>query len=100
MVGLSKPTMLELLCVSVSSENTLVDDATVTNSIAFRAQASYINVQRDTVLDREQRLCKLEVPAQPTGIQMQKFTTPLPVQFGLPLTSLQPLMPLFLALSL
>lgn len=53
--------MLELLCVSLRrSEVTLVDDAKVTDSIAFIAQASYINVQRVTVLDREQRLCKLE----------------------------------------
>jgi hypothetical protein len=53
--------MLELLGVSMrSSENTLGDDATVKNSIAFRAQTSYRNVQGDTVSDREQRLCKLE----------------------------------------
>lgn len=53
--------MLELLCVSLRrSEVTLVDDTKVTDSIAFIAQASYINVQRDTALDREQRLRKLE----------------------------------------
>ena len=62
-VSLLKSTMLEFLCVSMRRiENTLVDGATVTNSTAFRVQASYINVVRDTVLDREQRLCKLEGP--------------------------------------
>lgn len=60
-MNLLKPTVIELPCVSQRrSEDSLVDDAKVTNSIVFTAQASYINVQRDTVLDREQRLCKLE----------------------------------------
>lgn len=62
-VSLLKSTMLEFLCVSMRRiENTLVDGARVTNSIAFRVQASYINVERDTVLDREQKLCNLEGP--------------------------------------
>lgn len=61
MVSLLKPTMIDLLCVSLSrSEYTLVDDAKVINPIVFLAQASYVNVQRDTVLDKEQRLWKLE----------------------------------------
>lgn len=59
-VSLLKPTMLELW----RSENSLVNDATVTISIVFRDQASYINGQRDRALGRElgreQRLCKLE----------------------------------------
>lgn len=42
------------------NEDALADDAIVTISIGFIDQASYINVQRDRVLDREQRLCKLE----------------------------------------
>lgn len=79
-------------------ENTLVDGATVTNSTAFRVQASYINVERDTVLDREQRLCKLEVPASLGALKCKN--SPLPVQFGLGVTSLQPQMPLFLVLNL
>lgn len=38
----------------------LVDGATVTNSTASRAQASYRNVGKDTALDRKQRLWKPE----------------------------------------
>lgn len=53
--------MIELLCVFLRrSEVTLVDDAKVMNSAAFIAQASYINVQRHTALDKEQSLWKRE----------------------------------------
>lgn len=53
--------MIELLCVSLRrSEGTLVDDAKVTNPAAFIVQASYVNVQGHTALDKGQSLWKRE----------------------------------------
>lgn len=70
------------------SENSLINDATVSISIAFRDQAGYIYVQRGRVLGS--RGCvNGRVPAQPRAFTCKRFTTTLPVQFGLPIYDLQ-----------
>ena len=80
------------------SENTLVDAATVTNSTACRAQASYRNVERYSV---RQGAEAMETRAYLPSLGAFKCrTSPLPVQFGLLVTSLSPQTPSFLALSL